>query len=325
MPDVNIGQVAATAWEAVVGKKPSDNIFTSRALFYFLGKKGFKEEVPGGRLFEMSLEYAENTTHRSYSETESLDTTRVDVFDAARYNQRIVAGTCMISDLEKLRNAVANRKFDVIAEKLENSKDSHLAVLNRQCFSDGTGNGGNDIGGLQLLISTTPTTGTVGGVNRATYTWFRNRQTSGAQTSTAFDNLRSSMRSVFNQCSDGGVENAPTFWVTTRTVFEGYESLLTPNERFNKEEKVRGGDAGFANNAFLFKGAPGFYDEDTPSGNLYFGNPKSLKIMYLQGGWMKMYPAIDPANQLVSVHKIATFGNMGTNNSRRLGVVNSIT
>lgn len=329
MADPNIGQVAASVWEQVIGTKPSDNIFTSRALFYFLGEKGFKEEADGGRLIEFDLTYAENSTFKSYDEEETLDTTRINVFDAARFDWKINAGTVTYSELERLRAAAASRKFDVIAEKLENGKDSHIATMNRQAYSDGTGNGSKDIQGLQSIISTTPTTGTVGGINRAVFTFWRNRQTAGTKSSTAFDNLRASMRSVFNQCSDGGVENAPTFWVTTRTVFEGYEGLLVANERYNKDSNAggvsRGGDAGFMNNALLFKGAPGFYDEDAPSGNLYFGNPKFLKFVYLKGGWMKMYEKVDPANQLSNVHKVATFANMGTNNSRRLGVVSAIT
>lgn len=325
MADPNLGQVAASVWENVIGKKPNDNVFTSRALFYFLGEKGFKEEAGGGRLIEFPLMYAENTTFKSYAETEDLDTTRIDVFDAARFEWKTTAGTVSYSELERLRAAAGSGKFDVIAEKLENGKESMIASMNRQAFSDGTGNGGKDIGGLQLLISTTPTTGTVGGINRATYSFARNRQVTGTQTSSAFDNLRSTMRSCFNQASDGGVEYAPTAWVTTRTVFEGYESILIANERYAKDgSSQRGGDAGFDNNALMFKGAKGFYDEDAPSGNLYFINPKFLKFAYLRGGWMKMYPGVDPANQLANVHKAATFGNMGTGNARRLGVVSAI-
>lgn len=326
MPDPQLGQVAASVWESVIGKKPSDNIFTSRALFYFLGEKGFKEQTDGGRLIEHSLMYAENSTFKSYSETEDLDTTRVDVFDAARFEWKITAGTIVYSELERLRAAAASRKFDVIAEKLENGKESLIAAMNRQAWSDGTGNGGKDIGGMQLIISTTPTTGTVGGINGASFSWWRNRQNSGAQTSTAFDNLRSAMRTTFNQCSNGGVENVPTAWGTTRTVFEGYESLLVANERYAKDgSKSRGGDAGFDNDALMFKGAKGFYDEDAPAGNLYFFNPKFLKFNYLKGGWMVMKPGVEPANQLSNVHRSFTMGNMGSNNRRRLGVVSAIT
>lgn len=326
MADVNIGQNAASVWEQVIGKKPTNQVLTSRALFHFLGEKGFKEEADGGRLIEFSLSYALNTTFKSYGEVEDLDTTRIDVFDAARFEWKINAGTVVYSELERLRAAEGSRKFDLIAEKLENGKESHITAMNQQCLSDGTGNSSKDIGGLPLLIAADPTTGTVGGINRATYSFWRNRQASGAQTAAAFDNLRSTMRSVFNQCTDGGVTFAPTFGLTTRTVFEGYTSLLVANERYNKDgSQLRGGDAGFDNSALLFQGAKLFYDEDAPTGRLYFGNPKFLKLAYLKGGWMKMYPQVDPANQLSNVHKVATFGNMGTNQSRRLGVVTAIT
>lgn len=323
--DPNLGEVAATVWEQKFGKKPTDNVFTANALFYFLGEEGFKEEADGGRLIEFGLEYAENTTFKSYGELDTLDTTRISVFDAARFDWKIHAGTVVYSELERLRAQAASGKYDLIADKLENGKNSHIANMNRAMWSDGTGNGSQDIGGIQLIISATPTTGSVGQINRATFSFWRNQQTAGTKSATAFDNLRASMRSIYNQCSRGGVEETPMAWMTTRTVFEGYESILLANEHILREDKQKGADAGIKNTLLFFKGAPGSYDESAPSGNLYFFNNKNLKMCYLSGGWMKMYDKVDPANQLANVHKVATFGNMGTNNSRRLGVVSAIT
>lgn len=325
MADVNIGEVAATVWEQKFGSKPEDNIFLSNALFYFLGEDGFKEEADGGRLIEFGLEYAENTTFKSYGELETLDTTRINVFDAARFDWRINAGTVVYSELERLRAQASSGKYDLIADKLENGKNSHIAAMNRQMWSDGTGNASQDIGGIQAIISATPTTGSLGQINRATWSFWRNQQTSGAKTTTAYDNLRAAMRSIFNQCSRGGTEDTPTAWMTERSIFEGFESLLIANETIGYEDKAKGADAGIKNRMIRFKGIPGSYDEAAPSGNLYFFNPKNLKLVYLAGGWMKMYPKVDPANQLSNVHKVATFANMGTNNSRRLGVVTAIT
>src|SRR5690625_7622461 len=42
-------------------------------------------------------------------------------------------------------------------------------------YGDGTGNGGKDITGLQAAISSTPTTGTYGGIDRATWNFWRNQ------------------------------------------------------------------------------------------------------------------------------------------------------
>ena len=322
MPDPNLGEVVASVWEQRIGTKPNDNIFESHALFHFLGEEGFKEEADGGRLIEFPLEYVINSTFKSYSELETLDTSRVTVFDAARFEWKVNAGTVVYSELERLRAQAASGKFDLIAAKLENGRNSHTDALNNQAWSAGTGNSSKDLGGVQHIISTTPTSGTVGQIDRANFSFWRNQQTSGAATTTAFDNLRASMRSIYNQCSRGGVDETPQAWMTTRTVFEGYEGLLIANERFTSKSS---GEGAFKNDILLFKGAKGSYDEDAPSGNLYFFNNKALKFVYLKGGWMKMYPKVDPSNQLSNVHKVATFGNLGTGNSRRLGVVSAIT
>lgn len=323
--DPDIGEVAASVWEMKFGRKPEDNIFLSNALFYFLGDEGFKEEGDGGRLIEHTLEFAENTTFKSYGELDALDTTRITVFDASRFDWKINAGTVVYSDLEKLRASGGSAKIDLIASKLENGKNSHIAAMNRQCWSDGTGNGSLDIGGVQLIISSTPTTGSVGQINGGTFTFWRNQQNSGAKSVNPFDNLRSVMRTTWNQCSRGGVEETPMAWITTRTVFEGFESILIANEHIMRVDKKEGADAGIKNTLLFFKGSPGSFDEAAPTGNLYFFNNKNLKISYLAGGWMKMYPKVDPANQLSNIHKVATFANMSSNNRRRLGVVTACT
>lgn len=326
MADPDIGELAASVWDNKIGGKPQDNIFNSRALFYLFGENGFKESADGGKTFEFTVNFAENTTFKSYGEYDTLDQTRISVFDAAQYTAKIHAGTVIYSELEKLRASGGSAKFDLIAEKLEVGKNSHIANLNRVLFGDGTGNGGLDMLGLQGIILTAPTTSVVtGGINGSTFPFWRNQQQSGAKTTNAFDNLRSVMRSVYNKCSRGGTADAPTAWITDRATFEGYESLLVANERYNKDGKLRGGDAGFDNDALLFKGAKGLYDEDAVAGNLYFMNPSFLKLAYLKGGWMKMYPEVDPANQLANVHKVATFGQLCTSNRRRLGVVTAIT
>ena len=160
MPDPNIGQVTASVFERVVRRKPEDNVFTSQALLNLLKQNNAFSKEPGGALIEETLMYAENTTIRSYSDLETLDTTRVDVFDAARFNWKEIAGTIVYSELEKARAMGEEAKFALIDQKVENGKQSMFAVINRQMYSDGTGNGSKDIGGLALLVSSTPTTGT---------------------------------------------------------------------------------------------------------------------------------------------------------------------
>lgn len=323
MPPV-VGQTIASSWEAIVGTKPEDQIFDEYWLLDNLSKGKSFLSVNGGRTINGSIEYAVNTTFRSYSDTEELDVTRIDVFDEFTFNWKEYAGTVTMSELEKAKNQGEGRKFDLLAGKLENLRNSARKALNEGCFSDGTGNSSKDIGGLQHIVASSPSSGTVGGVNRGTYTFWRNQQASGAKTSTAFDNLRAVMRTVHNDCSSGVNAKHPDYWVTTQTVFEGYQSLLIANEQVT-DKSAASADGNFKNEYMKFMGLPGSYDEDCPSGVLYFLNNANLKLAYQKGYWMKGFPSVDPANQTVDIFKVMTIANLISNNPRRLGAVTAIT
>lgn len=320
MANPNIGQITATTFELSTSRDPQDNVFTSQALLNLIKSgKGFKKE-DGGALVEEPIEYAENTTFRSYGEMDVLDTTRVDVFDAARFDWKQPAcGTIVFSELEKLRCAGESAKIDLVARKVDNAKNTAMAVLNRMMYADGTGNGGLDCLGLAALVSSTPTTGTVGGINRATFAFWRNRQTSGALSVVAFDNLRGAMRTTYNNCSKGAAAEHPTNFIFDQSSFQGYEGTLTTNERFTSKDS---GDGGFKNETLKFKGAKATFDEDAPAATGYALNDRNLLFHYLT--WMKAFPGTDPSNQLAEIVKVMTAGQMTINNPRRLGVITTI-
>lgn len=321
MPDPNLGQTVAASWEAIAKKDPSDCIFEDYWLLYnFKQGQGFKT-IDGGRLIEVPVEYTTNTTVASFSDLDPLPTNRVDIADVAQFSWKQTGGTATQSSLEDAFNQGGGAKLDLLATKLSNLKKSCDKSLNEQMFSAGTGNGSKDIGGLQLLVASAPSSGTVGGINRATYTWWRNIQAAGTKTTTDFDNLRASMRSVYNQCSNGVGGDHPTVGVTTRAVFEGFEGLLLANERFTSKDEA---DGGFKNEILKFKGVKLAYDNDCTSACLYFLNPKHIKLAVQKGYWMRMYDSVEPANQTARVFKVETIANMIVTNPRMLGVVTAI-
>lgn len=323
MAEPNLGQVASVAWENVWNDSPIDQTFTSQALLYLLKDGGYKESMDGGRLFEITVEYAQNSTFRSISELETIDTTRIDVFDAARYEQKIHAGSIVFSDLEELRNAVANRKIDVIKGKLKNGMSSALQSMNDMLWGDGTGNGGKDFDGIRKLIPNDPTTGTVGGISALTWAFWRSKQASGA--GTAFNNLRAALLSVHNQCSLGGTEKKPTGLIMDRASFEGYVKLLTDVTSLVKDGSGEADpDLGWLNDAVAYMGIPAVYDEMAVPSTAYFVNKNYMKLMVLKGAWMKMKQPIEPANQLLRVHRVFTVGNLTAAARRHLGVVTAI-
>jgi hypothetical protein len=322
MADPNVGQRVAANWEAVVKTKPEDQINNDYWLLNRLSKgSGFKG-LSGGDYITGPIEYILNSTVSSYSDLDVVSNTRNDVFDRFEYQWKEYAGTVVISDLEADRNAGEGMVFDLLPAKLENLKNSFRSTLNTDAFGLGTGNSSKVLTGLGALVSTTPTTGTVGAVNRANSTFWRNQQTSGAQTTSAFDNLRAAMRSIYNLCSNGVGDQHPSFGVTTRTVFEGFEGLLLANERFTDKAEA---DGGFKNETLKFKGMMLSYDVACPSGNMYFLNEQFLKLVYKTGSWMKAQSPIRPANQTADTILIRSMCNLIATQPRRLGVVSSIT
>ena len=323
MPNPNVGQRVAANWELVVKTKPEDQINTDYWLFnrFSQGNEGF-EGKGGGDFIVVPFEYALNGTVSSYSDLDPVSTTRYDVFDRYESQWKEYAGSYVMSDLEDDRNSGAGQVFDLRAAKLENLKNAIRSTLNTDMFGAGTANASKVLTGLQALVSATPTTGTSQGVDRAANTFARNQQTTGTQTTSAFDNLRATMRSNYNLCSNGVSGDHPSFGVTTRTVFEGFEGLLLANERFTDKKD---GDGGFANEVVKFKGAMLSYDSACPSGNLYWLNQKFLKLYYKTGSWMKAQAPIRPANQTADFILIRTMAQLVAVQPRRLGVVSVIT
>lgn len=328
MADPDLGQVASTLWDAVVSDGPIDQVFTSQALLELFTDQGFKESVSGGKTFEFTLEFATNTSFQSISEYGTVSTSPITVFDAAQYTQRYYAGTAVISDVEDIRNESPNRKIDVVKGKIKNAVSSAMEGLEVMLCADGTGGGGLDMNGLQNLISTAPTTGTIGGINRALWPFFRNRANSGAKTTTIYDNLVTQWQLTYDQCSLGGTTKAPTGVYTDRNTFGGYKKQLTLIEQLTKVtpsgiSSAPGADIGWNNDALSFNGKPVMYSENAPADNAYFLNYNFLKLCYLKGGWMKRKDKVEPANAFTGVFRFLTIGQLGAAAPRHLGVVYS--
>jgi hypothetical protein len=72
----------------------------------------------------------------------------------------------------------------------------------------------------------------------------------------------------------------------------------------------------------MFKDIPFGYDPFCPAATAYILNGRNLKFVYMQ--WMKGEAAVRPADAFYDVMKVLTIGALITDNSRRLGVVTTI-
>ena len=321
MPNPNVGQREAAAWEAYVGTKPADVIHDEYSQLERMERSKAFKGFTGGKAYIGGVEYKLNSTVAAITDTETLDTNRVDVFDEFEYEGKQYAGTYVISTKEEAENRGSAAKFDLDKGKAENLRTSMRARINEDiCGTQGA----KEILGLQDIVASSPSTGTIGGIDRASFTFWRNQQTSGTKTSTAFDNLRSAMRTIHVACAKGMGVMEPEYYLSTSTVVNGYESLLVANERvFDKRDKGQT-DAGIDHAALLFKKSPVVWDRDVLADTMYALNNKNLILAYQTGKWFKAYPKVRPANQLVDILAVETQCALLSDNPRHLGVITSI-
>ena len=321
MPAVNKGQQVANAWEAYVGTSPEDVIWDEYSELARLEEgKAFKS-FTGGRTINGAIEYAENPSVEAITPTQTLSVNFVDTFDEFEYQWKQYAGTVPMSSFEMSVNRGENAKFDLQASKLENLRQSMRSRINTDIFGAVTG---NNMNGLQTLVADTPTSGTVGGIDRGSYTFWRNQTTSGTKTTNPFDALRAAMRTIRTACAKGQGVKFPTRFVTGPATANGYESLLVANERINDEKTNAKANAAFGGDAYYFGKAKVHWDDDCADSRMYALNNENLMLAYQAGYWFKGYPAVEPANQLIEVFKVETQAQLITNNPRHLGVITGI-
>lgn len=317
---VNVGDLVAQAWQAKVGTKPEDNITDEYSQLDRMTKgKSFKA-ITGGRSIIGTVEYALNSTVQAVTPTQTLDVTNEELFDEFEYQWKQYAGTVPMTSFEEAVNRGDNAKFDLEAAKLDNLEKSMRSVISTDIFGAASG---NEMLGLQDLVPDSPSSGTVGAIDYGTYTFWRSQQTSGAQTSTAYDNLRSAMRTIRTASARGQGVKYPEYYVTGSTTFNGYESLLIANERITSKENSQA-NASFKGDVYKFGSADVFWDKDCANSRMYALNFSNLMLAYQSGYWFKGYPAVDPANQLLKVFKVETQLQLISNNRRHLGVITAI-
>jgi hypothetical protein len=294
-------QLVATTLDNYISNTLADNVSSQIALYSFLQNKD-KVTVDGGLTIREPLMYALNNTVGSYSGYDTIDITPQTGIGYAEYPWRNVAGSVTISFDDELKNTGTPAVLKLLQAKLDQLELSFTEKLNQMWFGDGTGNASKDFLGLQALINNS---GIVGGIDSSTETWWRSVVDSNLNIATNINELNT----LFNSVVRGA--DRPDFEITTQAGYEKYETLASPNIRFQSTQLAQ---LGF--DSLAHKSAEIVFDAYCPSGNWFVLNSRHLKLVQHSEAWMKRFDFVRPANQLARTALVVSVGNLITNNRR---------
>ncbi len=276
MPSPNLGEIVTTTLRNRSGDL-RDNVTKNNAILAQLQKRGRIKPVSGGRTIVEEMDYAENGTFQWYSGYDQLNVAPSDVITAAEFNYAQAAVAVSMSGLEELQNSGKEAVIDLLEGRIENAMRTMSNNISLGCYSDGTGYGGRQIGGLALLVADNPVTGTIGGINRANWVFFRNQRfsglTDGGAAVTAL-NIQSYMNQLWLRCVRGA--DKPDIILADNNYFNFYWQSLQAIQRITTDGQ---GQAGFSSLKYMssdvvFDGGIG---GGCPANHMYFLNTDFIK------------------------------------------------
>ena len=301
-------------------KELADNVSNHNALFRRLTKKGKIRVEDGGYSIVAPLDYAENGTYTRYSGYDILDISASDVLSAAEFQWKQVAVHVTASGLELRNNSGRNRLINLAKGRLNNAMRSFRNGMSEDLYSDGTAT--NQINGLQAIVADAGT-GTVGGINSTTYTFWRNTVQSaasplqgGAGITPSATTIESLMLPLYLEVTRG--EDQPDLIVFSNDYYTFFEQSQTSIKRYMNEMEA---EAGFV--SLKYKKADVMFDGGSgiSSAHGYFLNTDFLELVVHQDANMTEVAEKSSLNQDAVVIPIIWQGNLCCSNRALQGVL----
>lgn len=311
---VNIGELAASTME-FYHKSMVDNIFKKHALLDHLKANGGVKKYPGGTKIRVPLMYSSNSTVMTFGGADTLDLTYQNTLDAAEYDYEMYNTSIVFTLEDELKNSGEPQVMSLIEAKIKQAEMSISERLNTDLFTGTAADG--EVIGLDTIISTSTTIGDISGTS---YTWWRGNVDSTGETLSISD-----MRTSKNSCNLGNGGSNVSLIVTTQTLYEKYNSLLTATYSMNpsSSESKRLGDGGFA--SVEFEGVPVVFDESASSGSMYMINKDNFKLGVHQDANFARRKKAEPADQHIHVEHIVFMGQTVVDRRKSLGILSSKT
>jgi len=258
-----------TTWQHMKSEV-RDNVFDAVPFWFWLKEKGHLKSVEGGRWISepIAFDKSDQVTWLTKGGTTTLND--YEFLTIAKYDWKYVAVPIVRFGVDDQQNRGRAQIINLMNAKLENVKNSLISELESVLF---TAQSGNKPYGLPDLVANDPTSGTIAGIDRSTYSWWRNQYKSATGKSFSVYGI-SYMRTVLNNCMNNLAMDKPDIIVTDQTRYEYYEDEVMEQKQIVNKTL---GDAGFQN--IQFKGLPMIWSPSCGD-DMYFLNTRFIYFAY---------------------------------------------
>lgn len=283
-------------------KQLADNVSDHIPLLGVMKAKG-AVKTKGGDTLVLPLVH-EFANAQSYSGSDVIDITKQSGISAAEYNWKQVVCPVIVEGIEKAQNMGKEKQIDLLEGLFMQAELAIEDKVSEMFFGDGTGNSGKDMLGLEAIIAQDPTTGTLGGINSATYSFWRN-----------------SYNTSVGSFASYGLTQIETYIRATQRGTDKVDLICMDTTNFGRLSTVANGRAEFTNPRLAELGFDGLkvqgidviFDANCPSDRCYGINTKWTKFYIHEDANFATGKFIEPANQDILVAKIKVYGQLGTN------------
>lgn len=281
--------------------KVVDNILSAPT--FFSRQMGMGQPF-NGKTMDWTVDVVSDTQGEFFVGTEDLNSAAINSTIVLSYAQTLFTQPKVGIMAESFANTGQLATIDLDIFKYEKAGAQAMQALGAAIYADGTANRPN---GLGIIVDDT---GTIGGQSRSTYSQLNATDTASGGTLTL-----ARLAALYSAVTAASIDySQPNIGVTTKTVFDLYESLLNPTIRaeygsigFNKlgiramsvtkGNQNAGGAAGF--DSLQYRGMPIIRDDFATSGYLYFLNEESF-------GWFGRSIVPDDVSDYVSKVSLGT-------------------
>ena len=316
-PNAAVSDVIATTIQSRTGIV-ADNVTKNNAILTKLSAQGNIKPFSGGNVILQELSYQENQNAGWYSGYQALPIGAQDVISAAQYDIKQAACAVTMSGLEMLQNSAKEQIIDLMEARIKVAESTMANLISQGLYSDGTAAGGKQITGLAVAVAKVPATGVYGGIDRGTWTFWRN------QASVAGGTTAANIQQRFNAMYASTVRGADH--IDLIMVDNGYWALFMQSlqniQRFTDSSMAKLGfpSVQFMQSDVVLDGGIGGYNTVNTA---YFLNTKYL---FLRPHRDRNFVALDPSkrysvNQDAVVQLLAWAGNLCCSGAQFQGVM----